>query len=245
MGDSTALWQQDECAAWAAALAAYPAAVEARGGAKLLALDRWVHDELPAAVRAREPRHLTHDELLRVVRWKMGRGVWRANNLQLATSNAVEAVETLTAEALAAAEALPLPALEPAAGAGLETRVHAQEPGNATPAPTSSTAPAPAPKELLAPVRALAKLRGIGPATVSAVLAAVLPERYPFLEDVIAAQVPTLGPPAFTPRYYAAYAEALRARAATLAARCPAGGWTPHAVDLALWATAAPFLTDK
>ena len=82
------LWEQEQCAAWAAALAAYPAAVEARGGPKLLALDRWVHDELPGEVRAREPRHLMHDELLRVVRWKMGRGVWRANNLQLAAGNA-------------------------------------------------------------------------------------------------------------------------------------------------------------
>ena len=80
---------------------------------------------------------------------------------------------------------------------------------------------------LLVPVRMLAKLRGIGPATVSAVLAAVYPERYPFLEDVVAAQVPELGPPAFTPRYYAAYAAVLRARAAELAARCPDSEWTP------------------
>src|SRR5918912_1560126 len=57
-------------------------AVEARGGPKLLALDRWVHDELPGEVRVRQPRHLMHDELLRVVRWKMGRGVWRGDNPQ-------------------------------------------------------------------------------------------------------------------------------------------------------------------
>ena len=81
------------------------------------------------------------------------------------------------------------------------------------------------------------KAARIGPATVSAVLAAVYPERYPFLEDVVAVQVPELGPPAFTPRYYAAYTVVLRARAAELAARCPDSGWTPHAVDLALWAT--------
>src|SRR4051812_50202838 len=80
MGNNTVLWEQGQCAAWEAALAAYPAAVEARGGPKLLALDRWVHDELPGEVRSREPRHLMHDELLRVVRWKMGRGVWRAEN---------------------------------------------------------------------------------------------------------------------------------------------------------------------
>ena len=218
------LWEQEQCAAWEAALAAYPAAVEARGGPKLLALDRWVHDELPGEVRAREPRHLMHDELLRVVRWKMGRGVWRANNLQLAAGNAPEAVQACTAEALALAGAVPVPMVDQAGAPAVSTE--------GIPASGATMAAA-----LLAPVRVLAKLRGIGPATVSAVLAAVYPERYPFLEDVVAAQVPELGPPAFTPRYYAAYAAVLRARAAELAARCPASGWTPHAVDLALWAT--------
>ena len=218
------LWEQEQCAAWEAALAAYSAAVEARGGPKLLALDRWVHDELPGEVRAREPRHLKHDELLRVVRWKMGRGVWRANNLQLAAGNAPEAVQACTAEALALVGAVPVPMVVQAGAQAVSS--------GGIPASGATTAAA-----LLAPVRVLAKLRGIGPATVSAVLAAVYPERYPFLEDVVAAQVPELGPPAFTPRYYAAYAAVLRARAAELAARCPDSGWTPHAVDLALWTT--------
>jgi hypothetical protein len=218
------LWEQEQCAAWEAALAAYPAAVEARGGPKLLALDRWVHDELPGEVRAREPRHLKHDELLRVVRWKMGRGVWRANNLQLAAGNAPEAVQACTAEALALVGAVPVPMVVQAGAQAVSS--------GGIPASGATTAAA-----LLAPVRVLAKLRGIGPATVSAVLAAVYPERYPFLEDVVAAQVPELGPPAFTPRYYAAYAAVLRARAAELAARCPDSDWTPHAVDLALWTT--------
>src|SRR5690349_12373871 len=173
------LWEQEQCTAWEAALAAYPAAVEARGGPKLLALDRWVHDELPGEVRAREHRHLLHDELLRVVRWKMGRGVWRANNLQLAAGNAPEAVRAYTAEALALAGAVPVP-LVVQAGA----RAGDAAASDSAPAMSAGGAPAPgAPPAavLLAPVRILAKLRGIGPATVSAVLAAVYPERYPFL----------------------------------------------------------------
>jgi hypothetical protein len=235
MGNTMVLWEQEQCAAWEAALAAYPAAVEARGGPKLLALDRWVHDELPGEVRAREPRHLMHDELLRVVRWKMGRGVWRANNLQLAAGNAPEAVQAYTAEALALVGAVPVPmVVQVGAGAGDAAAWDGAPAVSTGGAPTSGATTAAA---LLAPVRVLAKLRGIGPATVSAVLAAVYPERYPFLEDVVAAQVPELGPPAFTPRYYAAYAAVLRARAAELAARCPDSGWTPHAVDLALWTT--------
>jgi hypothetical protein len=219
------LWDQEACAAWGAALAGYAGAVEARGGERLVALDHWVHEELPSAVRARDPWRLTHEELLRLVRWKMGRGVWRANNLQLAAGNAPDAVEAATAQALAAAAAVSLPSV---AGAP-----DARDAGPTGQAGARAAGPA---AELLAPVRALAGLRGIGAATASAVLAAVYPERYPFLEDVVAAQVPGLGPPAFTPKYYGAYAVALRARAAELAARCPDGGWTPHAVDLALWA---------
>jgi hypothetical protein len=228
------LWEQEQCAAWEAALAAYPAAVEARGGLKLLALDHWVHDELPGEVRAREPRHLMHDELLRVVRWKMGRGVWRANNLQLAAANAPDAVQACTAEALALVGAVPVPMVVQAGARAGDAAAFGAPAVSTEGVPASGAATAAA---LLAPVRMLAKLRGIGPATVSAVLAAVYPERYPFLEDVVAAQVPELGPPAFTPRYYAAYAAVLRARAAELAARCPDSGWTPHAVDLALWTT--------
>lgn len=192
-GASPRLWGQQACAPWDAARAAYARAVEGRGGARLLAADAWYHTELAPAVQARTPRHLTRDELLQVVRWKMRRGVWRANNLQLAASNPEETIAAATAEALAA-----------------------------VPHPTT-------------PIRAIARLRGVGPATASAVLAAVHPEQYPFLEDVVAAQVPDLGPPAFTLRYYGAYADALRARALRLSRECPAGAWTPHALDLALW----------
>jgi len=190
------LWEQDACEPWDAALAEYPRTIEARGGERLHALDRWYHEDLPAAVHARKPAHLTGDELVQLVRWKMGRGIWRPNNLQLAATNSDEDVAAATREGLAAAP------------------------------------------DLLAPVRAIARLRGVGAATASAVLAAIFPESYPFLEDVIAAQIPTLGPPAFTPRYYVAYASAIRDRAAVLAAVCPHQPWTPHAVDLALWAVA-------
>jgi hypothetical protein len=82
-----------------------------------------------------------------------------------------------------------------------------------------------------APIAGLATLAGIGPATASAVAAAVAPERYPFFDELVASQVPALGPVAWTLRYYAQYADALRARAATLG-----GAWTPAMVERALWA---------
>jgi hypothetical protein len=84
------------------------------------------------------------------------------------------------------------------------------------------------------PIVELASLAGVGPATASAVLAALRPDVYPFFDEVIAAQIPRLGDVAFTTPYYLRYAEQLRARAAALGP-----SWTAHAVGQALWAAAA------
>ena len=84
-----------------------------------------------------------------------------------------------------------------------------------------------------APIAALAELAGVGPATASAVASAAYPEHYPFFDDIVAAQVPGLGAVTFTLSYYGRYADALRERARELGA-----GWTPAAVERALWAHA-------
>lgn len=84
-----------------------------------------------------------------------------------------------------------------------------------------------------APIAVLARLDGVGPATASAVAAAAAPEVYPFFDEIAAAQVPALGPVAYTPAYYAKYAAALRERARRLGGR-----WTPVMVERALWAHA-------
>jgi len=80
------------------------------------------------------------------------------------------------------------------------------------------------------PIATLATLAGVGPATASAVAAAFAPTRYPFFDELVAAQVPTLGKVAWTLGYYARYAVALRDRAAALGAN-----WTPVMVERALW----------
>ncbi len=80
-------------------------------------------------------------------------------------------------------------------------------------------------------VGAFTALDGVGPATASAVLAIMDATRYPFFDEDVARQVPTLGPVAWTLAYYRRYAEALVARAAALG-----GGWTPVMVERALWA---------
>lgn len=81
------------------------------------------------------------------------------------------------------------------------------------------------------PIATLATLAGVGPATASAVTAVYEPALYPFFDELVAAQIPSLGKVAWTLGYYARYAAALRERAAELA-----GEWTPVTVERALWA---------
>ena len=96
---------------------------------------------------------------------------------------------------------------------------------------TSADALASAPHPT-APIAALAKLAGVGPATASALAAAAEPSTYPFLDELVAAQVPELGAVKWTLGYYAKYADALRERARALG-----GDWTPVLVERAVWAS--------
>jgi hypothetical protein len=82
-----------------------------------------------------------------------------------------------------------------------------------------------------APIKTIATLDGVGPATASAVMAAAVPDVYPFFDELVADQVPKLGKVAWTLAYYGRYAVALRERAAALGK-----GWTPVMVERALWA---------
>lgn len=96
------LWSADDPAAWRGALDAYPAVIAAQGVARLAERDAWYRVELPAALASREPVSVTLDELVRIVEWKMARGVWRARNLALVRSNAEEQVAATSQAALAA-----------------------------------------------------------------------------------------------------------------------------------------------
>ncbi|HUS14725.1 MAG TPA: DUF6308 family protein [Chloroflexia bacterium] len=88
------------------------------------------------------------------------------------------------------------------------------------------------------PLALLSGLAGVGPATASAVLAAVRPDLFPFFDELVADQIPGLGPVAFTAGYYHRYRDALVARAGELAAACPDRPWSAHDVGQALWAAA-------
>jgi hypothetical protein len=187
----TDLWTSTGAAAWRDALARYDDVVAAQGVARLAELDGWYQAELPRAMRARAPMHVTHEELVRLTEWKMARGVWRAPNLVRVRGIDPDVVVRTSTEALAL-----------------------------VPHPTK-------------PIATLATLDGVGPATASAVVAAVAPETHPFFDELVAEQVPALGAVKWTLGYYAKYAAALRERAGALGA-----GWTPAMVERALWANA-------
>lgn len=86
------------------------------------------------------------------------------------------------------------------------------------------------------PINTLSELAGVGPATASAVMAAYAPQFYPFFDELVAAQIPSLGLVVFTAKYYVAYADALRNRASELNAICTHHTWTPQDVAQAMWA---------
>ena len=87
------------------------------------------------------------------------------------------------------------------------------------------------------PIAILSTLSGVGPATASAIMSAHTPAIYPFFDDLIAAQIPGLGHVAFTPAYYARYAQQLRDRAQALNETGAEGAeWTANDIGQALWA---------
>jgi hypothetical protein len=94
------LWTSSTSKEWRAALARYEEVVAAQGVARLPELDRWYRDELPDAVAARRPAHVTLPELVRLTEWKMARGVWRAPNLILVRGNDPDTVVETSASAL-------------------------------------------------------------------------------------------------------------------------------------------------
>lgn len=183
------LWTESDSSVWNDSLSRYDRVVAAQAVNRLVELDAWYHNELPAVIRGRAQPHVTNTELAQLTEWKMKRGEWRARNLVLVRSNAPEQVAEVSAT-------------------GLATIPH----------PTK-------------PISTIATLAGVGPATASAVVAAFAPDQYPFFDELVAAQVPTLGDVKWTLGYYAKYATALRERASQLG-----GTWTPAAVEQALWA---------
>jgi hypothetical protein len=105
--------------------------------------------------------------------------------------------------------------------------VRGNTPGQVVQVTRDAFAQAPHPTQ---PIATVATLAGVGPATASAAIAAYRSDLYPFFDELVAAQVPSMGKVEWTMGYYARYATALRERATALG-----GHWTPAMAEQALW----------
>jgi len=95
------LWSSTDLTRWRSALTSYENVIARQGVAKLPDRDRWYRTELPAALAARRPRHITLPELVKLTEWKMSRGKWRPRNLVLVKGNPAESVKAASAAGLA------------------------------------------------------------------------------------------------------------------------------------------------
>jgi hypothetical protein len=68
--------------------------------AKVFMTCRWYTEELPGAVAARDPPHVTSGEFVKLVEYKLKRGKWRPKLLDYAKAVSAEAAKAATSQAL-------------------------------------------------------------------------------------------------------------------------------------------------
>ncbi|KAM4698309.1 uncharacterized protein WCC33_013879 [Rhinophrynus dorsalis] len=88
--------------------------------------------------------------------------------------------------------------------------------------------------DVSAAITELCQLKGIGPATASAILAAGVPELTAFMADEAVESVPGLIPVQYTLKHYLLFLEELRKKAVMLS-EASKEKWTPHRVEICLW----------
>ncbi|KAK2820243.1 hypothetical protein Q5P01_023202 [Channa striata] len=90
--------------------------------------------------------------------------------------------------------------------------------------------------DVQAAIAELSSLKGVGPATASAVLAAGAPEQTAFMSDEAVESLPGLKPVQYTAKHYALYLAKMVERTEMLNRVDPQQDWTPHRLELCLWA---------
>lgn len=85
-------------------------------------------------------------------------------------------------------------------------------------------------------IQSLTILKGVGPAMASAVLAAGAPEYAPFMADECLLAMPNVDSIEYTVQEYLNYSQQIQRVAERLNEEETKGKWTPHRVELTLWA---------
>ncbi|EJK74911.1 hypothetical protein THAOC_03383, partial [Thalassiosira oceanica] len=196
---------------WDRAVVSYPTAVKAKGGPKLVKLDkqregiakRW-------ASIAKGNRYLSKEQLLDVViPWKFSMGKPRNALKPKLNSNSDEAVMHSTQRAFAVADEL-----QPQGG-GTEDR-----------------------EEFASSLNEVCQLCGVGPATASAVLSLYRPDSFAFMADEVI-EVLYEGKRGYTIKIYRDINAKCANIARELNAAAEVNSWTPAKVGEALWSVAA------
>ncbi|CAJ1080866.1 uncharacterized protein zgc:112496 [Xyrichtys novacula] len=90
--------------------------------------------------------------------------------------------------------------------------------------------------DVQAAIAELSTLKGVGPATASAVLAAGAPDQTAFMSDEAMESVPGLKPIQYTAKHYALFLERIVEQTEKLNKVDSQQDWTPHKLELCLWA---------
>ncbi|KAM7370941.1 hypothetical protein PAMP_010449 [Pampus punctatissimus] len=193
----SALFACEDPATWRSVYEKYWGIVEVKKSkkpGKLMKLDKWYQEELPAVISSRSDKHVTLSELVKLMEWKLTRGKFRPRLQQLVASNSEDTVEKCSRKAFSL-----LP-------------------------------------DVQAAITELSSLKGVGPATASAVLAAGAPEQAAFMSDEAMESVPGLKPIQYTAKHYALYLGKMIELTKKLNKVDPQQDWTPHKLELCFWA---------
>ncbi|RWS31609.1 uncharacterized protein B4U80_04609 [Leptotrombidium deliense] len=163
------------------------------GPQELIKIDTWYQEQLPKIINSRKERHISHEELVQIMKWKLMRGKYRPRLIDLVKINTELAVLQASKKAF---KKLP---------------------------------------NLSGAIVALTNLKGIGPASASAVLAAAAPEHAPFMADECMLATPGVEATDYTLAEYLNYSEQIQNCCERLKAEDPDAKWTPHKLELALW----------
>ncbi|XP_058621458.1 uncharacterized protein zgc:112496 isoform X1 [Onychostoma macrolepis] len=92
--------------------------------------------------------------------------------------------------------------------------------------------------DVQAAITELCKLKGVGPATASAVLAAGAPGEVAFMADEAVESIAELRPVEYTAKHYALFLQKILNKTSQLNKADGQRDWTPHRVEQCLWAWA-------
>ncbi|KAF9142544.1 hypothetical protein BG015_000755 [Linnemannia schmuckeri] len=194
------LFNSTDPAVWDSALALYPEAFKALAATKsdqsIIALDKWYQTEFPSLLASRSPCFINHEEIVKLVAWKLKRGKYRPALAKMVAEHTDAVVRRTSQEAFDIISSK---------------------------------------NDLKAAISKMSELKGVGPATASAILCAGAPDKVPFMADESVDSVPGLGKIAYNLTYYLKFAAKVIDKAEKLK---EAGSKvnSPHLVELALWA---------